>query len=202
MTGATAPSSPAAAESAEVFDLLRRLVSLLLAWSYEGTMRSEEIIRSVAMRYGAEVEVTMLADSAVFTIGERTASCARAPTVPPLDQVSDLKRLLLEIEDGAVSPREASRRLDAIQHRPPLFSKIWQVVGLGLFATGFGISIQATGQEIVASAILGTLVGLLAVTSQGRPRFALVVPFVASVVVSTLVLFATSTAGSTAARSS
>ena len=62
--------------------------------------------------------------------------------------------------------------------------------GLTLFATGFGVSVQGTTQEVVASAVLGTLVGLIAVAAQGRARLALVAPFVASVVVSTLTLVA------------
>src|SRR5262245_30171545 len=189
-TTATTTARSRSSSTDDVFELLKRLVALALAWSYEGTMRAEEIVRRVAARYGAEVEVTMLADSAVFTMGDRTASFSRVPTVPPLDQVSDMKRLLLEIEDGALTAREASARIDALHGRRPRFSKPWQVVGLALFATGFGISVQATGQEIVASAVLGTVVGLLAVASQDHLRLALVTPFIASVTVSTLALIA------------
>jgi uncharacterized membrane protein YjjP (DUF1212 family) len=175
---------------AEAFALLRRLVPLLLAWSYEGTFRAEQTARRVAAAYGMEVEVAFLADSAILTAGERTLAFARAPIVPPLDQVSDFKGLLREIEAGVVSARAAIARLDAIQRRPPRFSKAWQVAGLGLFATGFGISVQGTGQEILASAALGTLVGVLAVAAQGRERLAPALPFIASVLVSTLTLLA------------
>jgi uncharacterized membrane protein YjjP (DUF1212 family) len=174
----------------EVFELLRQLTSLLLVWSYEGTFHAEAIVERVGRIYGVEAVATVGADSAVLTVGDRTASFSHAPTVPPLDQVSDFKSLLLEVEDGRLPAREVTTRLARLQRRPPHFSKAWQVVGLGLFATGFGISVQATGQEILASAVLGLLVGVIAVTSQDRPRLALVAPFVSSVLVSTLVLFA------------
>jgi uncharacterized membrane protein YjjP (DUF1212 family) len=177
-------------QSADTFTLLRELTRLQLTWSFEGTTQAEATVRRVARRYGAGVEVTFLADSAVLTVGDRTVSFARAPIVPPLDQVTDFHRLLDEIDAGRLSPAEATDRLHALERRPPHFSKPWQVVGLGLFATGFGISVQGTWQEIVASAVLGSLVGLLAVFAQDRPRLALVAPFVASVIVSTLVLFA------------
>jgi uncharacterized membrane protein YjjP (DUF1212 family) len=173
-----------------VFALLRRLVALLVAWSYEGTLRSEQIVKRVAGHYGADVEVSILPDSAVLTVGETTVACSRAPTVPPLDQVSSLKALLLAIEAEDLPAGEALERLDALQRRPPRYSRGWQVAGLVLFATGFGISVQATGQEIVASAVLGLVVGLIAVAGQTRPRLALVAPFVASVAVSTLALIA------------
>jgi uncharacterized membrane protein YjjP (DUF1212 family) len=177
-------------DPAELHALLGDVTRLLLTWSFEGTMEAEQVVKRVARAYGAEAEVTMLADSAVITVGERTSSFSRAPTVPPLDQYSDLKPLLEEIDGGHLAPAEATRRLHALEARPPHFSRTWQVIGLGLFATGFGVSVQATGQEVLASAVLGVLVGLIVVAGQGHPRLALVAPFAASVTVSTLVLIA------------
>jgi uncharacterized membrane protein YjjP (DUF1212 family) len=179
-----------AAPPDEAFALLRRLVPLLLAWSYEGTFRAEQTAKRVAAAYGAEVEVAFLADSAVLSSGERTLAFARAPIVPPLDQVSDFQRLLREIEAGRVTAREALVRLDALRRRPPLWSRGWQVIGLGLFSAGFGISVQATGQEVVAATVLGLIVGVIAVAAQRRAHLALVAPFVSSVAVSTLTLIA------------
>ena len=170
--------------------LVGRLTELLLIWSYEGSLRQEQIVKRVARAYGLEAEVTMLADSAVLTVGDRTVSFARAPTVPPLDQMADLKPLLFEIEAGGLPASEALARLEAVHARPPRWSPAWQVLGLGLFAAGFGLSVQATGQEVAASAVLGLLVGVLAVAAQTRPQLALVAPFVASVIASTLVLVA------------
>jgi hypothetical protein len=58
----TARSAPAGDDA---FELLRRLVPLLLAWSYEGTLRSEDVVKRVASAYGLEVEVTMLVAAAI-----------------------------------------------------------------------------------------------------------------------------------------
>jgi uncharacterized membrane protein YjjP (DUF1212 family) len=174
----------------DVFELLERLTGVLLAWSYEGTLRAERIVMDVARSYGAEAKVAVLADSAVLTVGDRTVVFSHAPTVPPLNQVSEAKALLLEIHAGRLSAAAATERLDGLLARPPRFSPAWQVFGLGLFATGFGISVQATEQEVVASGVLGLLVGLIAVASQRRPGLALVAPFVCSALVSTIVLIA------------
>jgi len=190
MAAMDVPAPAADADRAEVFGLLRRLTRLQLAWSFEGTTQAEATVRHVAEHYGEAVEVIVLADAAVISAGDRTASFSRTPSVPPLDQVTDFHRLLSAIDAGRLGPAEASRRLDALQRRPPRFSKPWQVLGLCLFSTGFGISVQATGQEVVASAVLGVLVGLIVVAAQDRPRLALVSPFVASVIVSTIVLVA------------
>ena len=163
---------------------------MLLTWSYEGTFQAEDMVKRVARHYGADVHVTVSADAAVLTVGRRTASFSSAPTVPPLDQVTDFKAFVYEVEDGAFSPRQAIERVDALHAREPRFSKAWQVVGLSLFATGFGISVQATGQEIVASLVLGLIVGLIAVGAQGNERLTIVAPFAASVTVSSLTLVA------------
>jgi uncharacterized membrane protein YjjP (DUF1212 family) len=184
VTTATTTAPPEAAA------LLARLTELLLTWSYEGTFEAEATVERVGRAYGVEAEVTMLADSAVLTLGGRTVSFARAPAVPPLDQVADFKRLLNDIEAGRIAAADALARIDALTQRPPRWSRGWQVVGLGLFSAGFGVSVQATGQEVAASAVLGLLVGVLAVAAQRRPQLALVAPFVASVGASTLVLAA------------
>lgn len=196
------PATEAAEPHDPGFDLLAALTRLLLRWSYEGTARSEAIVKRVAARYGRDAEVAFLPDSAMLTVGSRTIACTAMPVVPPLHQVSALKRLLLEIERDGLDPGEARRRLEAVQRMPVRFSRPWQVVGLMLFSVGFGISIQATWQEVVASAVLGFCIGLLVIATDGRPRLQLLAPFAASVLVSTLVLIAFEHDCSTAARSS
>ena len=173
---------------AELLRLLGPLVETLLTWSAEGTMRSESIVRHVAARYGHAVEVSFLADAAILTVGERTLSFAREPTVPPLNQVSLVKQLLAEIDRGSLSATAAAERLAAIRAMPIRWSKPWQVVGLMLFSVGFGISVQATWQQVGVSAVTGLLVGLLVVAGQGRKRLALASPFLASLLVSAVVL--------------
>lgn len=172
----------------EVLELIGPLVEVLLTWSYEGTMRCEAVVADVAARYGYRVDATFLADAALVTLGDRTLSFAREPTVPQLNQVSEFKRLLVEIERGGLSPRAAAERLAAIRALPGRWSKPWQVVGLTLFSVGFGISVQATWQEVWVSSIAGALVGLLVAAGEGHRRLTLVSPLLASIIVSSVVL--------------
>jgi uncharacterized membrane protein YjjP (DUF1212 family) len=188
---APGPSRPnTSSPDPAAFGLLSGLTDLLLCWSYEGTVGAERIVTRVAARYGLRADVTFLPDTAILTVGERTVVRAAEPTVPPLHQVSELKRLLAGIDAGELTAGEATLRLAELRRRPPIFGRGWRVVGLMLFAVGFGISVQATWQEVLASAVLGLGVGLLVVASEPRPRVALVAPFVASVGVSALVLVA------------
>ncbi|HEU5471663.1 MAG TPA: threonine/serine exporter family protein [Actinophytocola sp.] len=174
----------------DAFALLARLTEVLLRWSYEGTAGAERIVAGVAARYGLSADVTFLADAAILTVGERTVARSGSPTVPPLDQVSASKRLLGAIDRGEVSAGEALRRLDELCRAPARWGPGVRVAGLVLFSVGFGISVQATWQEVIASAGLGLTVGLLVPAADNRPRFALVLPFLGSVAVTALVLVA------------
>lgn len=108
--------------------------------------------------------------------------------MPPLHQVSLFKGLLAEIQQARLSAAVATRRLAQIRAVRVRWPKPWQVAGLVCFTVGFGISVQATWQQVAVSALTGLLVGLLVVAGAGRRRLALVSPFLASLLVSTVVL--------------
>ncbi|GAA0420301.1 hypothetical protein Aca07nite_11940 [Actinoplanes capillaceus] len=180
-------TAPATTED-ELLDLLGPLTEWLLAGSFEGTLRCEQIVREVAGVYGHRVEATFLADAALLTLGGRALSFAREPGVPPLHQVSRAKILLGEIARGGLTAREATARLAALRAAPVRWSKPWRVLGLVAFTVGFGISVQATWQQVAVSAATGLLVGLIVVAGAGRRRLLLVSPFLASLLVSAVVL--------------
>ncbi|WP_433829918.1 threonine/serine exporter family protein [Actinoplanes sp. CA-015351] len=171
----------------ELLDLLGPLTEWLLSSSFEGTMECEEVVRAVAARYGHDVEVVFFADAALLTVGERTLAYAREPGVPPLDQVSERKKLLAAIGNG-LAVDAAAARLAEIRAMPPRWSRPVQVAGLTAFTVGFGISVQATWQQVGISALTGLLVGLLVVGTAGRHRLVLISPFVASLLVSAIVV--------------
>ncbi len=62
------------------------------------------------------------------------------------------------------------------------------MLGLVAFTVGFGVSVQATWQQAGVSALTGLLIGLLVVAGGGHRRLVLVEPFVASLLVSVVVL--------------
>ena len=172
----------------ELLELLSPLAEWLLTSSFEGTMRCEATVRDIAAYYGHSVEATFLADTALLTVGTRTLSFTREPTVPPLDQVSRFHILIDEIHEGGLSARTAAERLAEIRAMPPRWSGPWRVAGLVAFTVGFGISVQATWQQVAVSGLTGLLVGLLVVAGGRRRRLVLISPFLASLVVSAIVL--------------
>ena len=172
------------------FELLWRLADLLLRWSYEGTTSAERIVRRVARHYAQPVDVTFLPDTAILSVGGHTAARSATAMVPPLHQVSAFKRLLAAIDRGELTPDEANLGLVVLERLPRPFGWPLRVLGMALFSVGFGISVQATWQEVYASGLLGLCVGLLVQTAERHPRLMLVLPFLTSVIVSALVLVA------------
>ncbi|MEV0649290.1 threonine/serine exporter family protein [Phytomonospora sp. NPDC050363] len=179
-----------AVSHADLFPLLADLVRTLLHGSYEGTYTCETLVREVAATYGHTVDVTFLADSAILTLGERTASFSATPDVPPLDRISRLKRVLIGIHDGSLTPGEARARIVADAERPPRWRRPWQVFGLVLFSVGFGISIQPSWQQVIVCTVTGLLVGLLVAAGRGKLWLTLASPLIGSIMVSSVVLFA------------
>ncbi|MEU4162646.1 threonine/serine exporter family protein [Actinoplanes sp. NPDC026670] len=168
--------------------LLGPLTEWLLESSFEGTVRCAAIVRDVAGAYGHNAEAVFLADAAVVTVEGRSLSFARTPGVPLLHQVAEVKRLLGRIERSQLSAVEAAAELAEIRRAPGRWSKPWQVVGLVAFTVGFGISVQATWQQVGVSTLTGLLIGLLVVGGSGRRRLALIEPFLASLLVTIVVL--------------
>jgi uncharacterized membrane protein YjjP (DUF1212 family) len=175
----------------DLLALLGPLTEWLLSSSFEGTMRCEATVREIAAHYGHDAEVMFLADAAILTVAGHTLSYSREPGVPPLHQVTRFKHLVAEIHRGGLSVGVATRRLAQIRAMPVRWSKPWQVAGLVCFTVGFGISVQATWQQVVVSALTGLLVGVLVVAGAGRCRLMLISPFLASLLVTVVVLLLT-----------
>ncbi|WP_165570447.1 threonine/serine exporter family protein [Aeromicrobium sp. IC_218] len=167
------------------FDVAVRVARLGLASSAEGVTLLETYVRRAATAYGLDVALMVLPEQILVqeaTAPEpRSAVIRAAPGIFRLDQVADLKRTLVEIEDG-LDADGACRRLDAIADRRPLWPWWARVGGVALFAAGFAPSVVASWGEVGAAAILGLLMGVLVVAAGGTP-FEGLVPFVGAFVV-------------------
>lgn len=186
----TAPPALTEPTDHDVLDLLARLAGLMVAGSYEGTLRIADRLHAVAAAYGRTVDVTVLADGAVLGLGTATRVVAHTPDVPQLAHVSGLKPWLADVSAGHVPLDEARARLDAIAAAPHPWRPWARVLGVVLFCVGFGVSIQPTWQEVWVTAVLGLFVGFALVGGQLAGRSAVLLPLVVSTGVAVAVLVA------------
>jgi len=106
-----------------------------------------------------------------------------------LDQLAGLADLVGAAERGAIAPAEGLREIARLREAPPRRDTLTTVLGYATMAVGVGLILQPTPGDLVACALLGTLVGALRVWSRLTTIQALV-PLLASFAVAALVFLA------------
>ncbi|WP_329300764.1 threonine/serine exporter family protein [Streptomyces sp. NBC_00659] len=174
----------------EVASFLARLTGLLLRSSGEGAVLIERTVRHTAHALGSDASVLLVPDGAALTLGtrgaSRTVTLHGVPEVFRLDQVVALKPLVQDVQAGRIGVAEADRRPAAIETSRPPYPWWLKLLGIVLFTLGFAPLMQATWYEIGATAVLGTVAAVLAVTADRIPRYATVLPLVVSTAVSVI----------------
>ena len=80
---------------------------------------------------------------------------------PRLDQVSDLYRLVDELEADEIDVPDARARLAALRAEPPRFGRLLRVIGYALLSAGLALVLQPSWGGLLASLLLGLFVGAL-----------------------------------------
>jgi uncharacterized membrane protein YjjP (DUF1212 family) len=170
---------------ADPFGVTVRIAALLLRSSGEGVVMLERAVGRVSRAFGVDVEMLVLPEQVLLTdVGTgdsaRVAVVRSTPGLSRLDQVVELEALVSDVEQGLTLP-EASRRLDTVERSAPRWPWWLRVVGVVLFTVGFAPSVVATTGEVAATIILGTVMGVLLVSLEGR-RLEALTPFIGAFV--------------------
>ena len=141
----------------------------------------EHAVTRVSRAFGVDVEILVLPEQVLLTdvgtgTSARVAVVRSTPGLSRLDQVVDLEALVEDVERGLSVP-EASHRLDIIDGSAPRWPQWLRVVGVVLFTVGFAPSVVGTLGEVAATVVLGTVMGVLLVSLEGR-RFEALTPFI------------------------
>ncbi len=170
--------------------LVARLAHVMVSGSFEGTVLAERRLKAVAAAYGQQAEVAVLPESATVTIGDRTRVVTAIPGIPPLNQVSAMKGWVGGVTEGRLSLAQAERELYAIASMPLPYGWPWRILGVVLFSVGFGLSVQATWQQVIFTTLTGLFVGVLVVGTDFYPRLRWLAPLIASALVAMAALYA------------
>lgn len=104
---------------------------------------------------------------------------------PRLDQVSDLYRLVGELERNEIATGAAQQRLDALAAAPPRFGRPTRIAGYGVLCSGLSLLLQPSWPGLASALVLGLVVGVL--TTWRFASLAMVLPVLASFLVSAIV---------------
>jgi uncharacterized membrane protein YjjP (DUF1212 family) len=159
-----------------------------LEGSGEGIFTIAQHVNAVAHAYDLHIGMLVLPDQLVLSAhgedGPATVILQASPGISRLDRVDAVHRLVEAIRQG-LPLREAASRLDDIRTAAPLYPPWLRILGVALFAIGFAPSVVPTTTEVIVSAALGLLMGVLLVGSEGR-RLEPLLPFLAGFVLTLL----------------
>jgi uncharacterized membrane protein YjjP (DUF1212 family) len=148
------------------------------------------ILERVACAYKVKAEVLIFPTVLLVKLGETESAPLSAsnqkPGLIPLNQVSEIYKLIYQAENADISPKEGKKRVKEILSEKHLFSPVGIIVGYVMFSIGIGMLLQPSPEQLIASGVLGAIVGFLILFGENRTRFSLILPVIAALLVSLL----------------
>jgi uncharacterized membrane protein YjjP (DUF1212 family) len=183
-----------ATDLGELVEFLFRLAQALLACG-EQTAKVELTLRRAASAYGMRRSRVVALPTAIFLSlhdgqQERVAFAEGPTQTLRLDQIADVYELGDAAQRGEVRLSEGLERLTAILRKDPRFGPAGIILGHTVLTVGLAIILMPTLVNLVATAVLGAIVGGLKVFNRDRPVLAVPLPVVAAAIVSGLVFLA------------
>ncbi len=155
------------------------------------------ILEKIATAYNTKAEILVFPTMILLKIGEHETAPLNAanqkPGLLPLNQVSEIYELIYKAEAAEISPTEGKKCLRKILLEKHHFGPVGILFGYILFSMGIGMLLQPTPEQLLVSGVLGAIVGILLILSRGRPRFILILPVVAALIVSSLFVWGVKT---------
>ena len=182
------------ATPAELLICLRKIGTALLA-SGNSVDFVEATLQDIASVYGTRCIIIALPNILMVKLGESGStlldmSTQRLSTLR-LDQTSALAEMIDQVKRCRLSPAEAARRVDQIRARPARFGPVIMVAGYVLLVVGLTLRMRPAWDALIVTGVLGLLVGLMQLWFRRHPRFALLEPVLAAIVVATLAFWLT-----------
>lgn len=188
ISGESAISTKNSGSIGGMFEFLTELGKALTAAGISVTA-VQSILEDIAESYDVEAEIIVLPTVLLIKLGnEESAPLTAANQLPgslPLHQVSALYELIYQAEKAEISPVDGKKRIREILSEKHRFGRAGIFLGYILFAIGLGMLLQPTSQQLIISGGSGAIIGLLLIFVKNRPRFALILPVIASLLVST-----------------
>ena len=188
------PSDQISAKEAELLECLRKIGKGLIA---SGTAVGvvENTLTEIALAYGIDSEIMALPNYVMIKLGQSTRGrvdfAVQRLTTLQLDQVSEMVELIDRVKQKQIPLAEATRHMDRILAKTPRFNSVMMVLGYFVSCIGLTMLFRPEPRSLLITGAAGLLVGLMIVWSGKLPRFNLLLPVFAAIVVSTLIFYLT-----------
>jgi len=188
------PSYQISVKEAELLECLRKIGKGLIA---SGTAVGvvENTLTEIALAYDVNCEIMALPNYIMIKLGQSTQGrvdfAVQQLTTLQLDQVSEIVELIDRVRQKQIPLAEAAQQMDRILAKIPRFNSVMIILGYLLSCIGLTMLFRPEPRSILITGAMGILVGLMVMWSRKQPRFNLLLPVFAAIVVSTLIFFLT-----------
>jgi uncharacterized membrane protein YjjP (DUF1212 family) len=181
---------PAQVEGAELLECLRKFgKGLIASGSSVGVV--ENTLTEIAQIYDVDCEVLALPNYIMIELGQsgrgRVEFAVQRLTTLQLNQISEIVELIDRVKQKSISLADASGNMDRILAKKPRFPPVVEIFGYLLSCVGLTMLFRPELRSLLITGAAGILVGLMVVGSRKQPRFNLLLPVFAAIVVSTLI---------------
>lgn len=179
---------------AELLEFMFRLGQAHLACG-EQTAKVELMLRRTAAAYGVR-RSRVVAFPTVLFISLHDESGSRVDFVEGptqnlrLDQVADVYNLGESAQRAKMPPKEGLERLNEILRKKARFGVVGVVLGNTVLAVGLTMLLAPTTPNLICTALMGAVVGVLKALDKNRAILAIPLPVIAAAVVSSMVFLA------------
>jgi uncharacterized membrane protein YjjP (DUF1212 family) len=174
----------------ELLECLRKIGKGLIA-SGVSVAVVENTLTEIALAYDRHCEVMALPNLIMIELGQgqsgRVDFAVQRLTSWQLDMISEFVELVDNVRQKLISLAEASRQIDRILTRPHRFKPVIVVLGYFLSCVGLTMLFRPELRSLSITGITGILVGILVLWFERQPRFNLLLPVFAAILVSTFI---------------
>ncbi len=151
----------------------------------------ENTLTEIAKVYNVECEIMALPNVIIIQLNNitrgRVELAVQRLTSMQLDKVSALGELVDLVKRKQIPLEQASRHIDEILAKKPRFGPAFIIFGYFLSCIGLTMLFRPDIPSMVVTGVAGILVAVITLLFRWRPRFDLLLPIFAAIVVSTLV---------------
>jgi len=187
----TKPEKTPTADVGLLLEFMYRFGQAMLACG-EQTAKVELVLRRIASAYGMRRSRVVVFPTALFIsvhVGEdERVTLAEGPTQGlRLDQIADVYELGDLAQRGEIQPRDGIDRLAGILKKPTRFGAVGIIVGHIILTVGLAFVLDSSTVNVIATAILGAVIGVVKALNRDRTILAVPVPVLSALLVSSLV---------------
>ena len=181
---------PTLVDEVELLECLRKIGKGLIA-SGVAVGVVENTLTEIALVYDVPCEIMALPNVIMIELGPsqhgQVDFAVQSLTTLQLDQVSEIADLIDRVKQKNIPLANAAVRMDRILTKPPRFKSAMVIFGYFLSCIGLTMLFRPELRSLLITGAAGILVGLMVLWFRKWPRFNLLLPVIAAIVVSTLI---------------